>query len=190
MHTAMPESPPKTGERRQTPRFACGGRVRIASLPLEGDALRGRLLDLSLGGCCVESVQPLEPGTRTEVLLQVNDASFRALTQVVATRGHLAGLQFVRLTDAGNRMLRDLVAEVAKFHAAVSALRGARRLQDPELFLDEEQVPDLKRQFPILSRFVTVQPEEKDRLVLPDREPSRLITPSKKICVVSIDLFV
>ena len=156
-------------------------------LPLEGDVVRGKLLDLSLGGCCIETGQPLTPGARTEIVLRVNDASFRAISHIVSTRGRLAGLQFTRLTDGGNRMLQELVSEVEKFHAAMSVLRAERRIQGSELFLDEEQVPDLRKQFPILRRVVT---EQKAHHRPSDHEGSRIITPGKKIYVVSIDLLV
>ena len=163
-------------------------------MPQEGLVLPGKLLDLSLGGCCIETVQPLQPESRAEVLVQINDCSFRALSQIKAMRGRSAGMQFVQLTDSGNRLLREILTEVAKLHAAVSTLRGTRRRQDPELWRqireDDLEEVDLRKQFPILGTMVVSQLAPMEAAAPADHEPSPVVSPGPGLCLVSIDLFI
>jgi hypothetical protein len=165
--------------------------VRVASLPLEGAVLPGKIIDLSLGGCCIETAQPLPPGAPAEIVIRVNNSSFRALGQIKAIRGRSAGMQFLRLTDAGKRVLRDVLAEVAKFHVPVSALRRARNRQNADLVLesaDEEvQKRTGKAQSPILWGN---SPAREETAALADHQESALVSPASKICVVSVDVFV
>lgn len=189
----MADPAQSSAERRHTPRFACGGRARIASLPLEGSVVLGKLLDLSLGGCCIETPQPLHPGAEAEVLIQVNDRSFRALGQLKAIRGRLAGMQFRYLTEAGNQDLRNVLAEVAKLHAAVSALRSARRRQDGKLLLgsQEDELPgvSLTKQFPVL-RTILASPPSTRHIIEVESDRAGLDPSLVETGLVFIDLFV
>jgi hypothetical protein len=149
-------------ERRQSPRFACGGKAKILSLPLDGVRLDARLLDLSLGGCCVESQQPFSLFEKAEIVLHTNTASFRALAQIKASRGNSIGMQFVRLTETGNELLRQVLADAAKFHIAVSILRGARNRQSVELI--SEVSPEIKQvslrdEFPVFRAMLREEQE-------------------------------
>src|SRR5215471_8490953 len=119
----------RSSERRLSPRFACTGRARIVVLPGGGLFRPGKLRDLSLGGCCIEGPLQLDSGTRAELVIEVNAFNFRALGLVKEIRGRAAGLEFLQLTEAGNRALKEILADAAKFHAAVSALRFARGRQ-------------------------------------------------------------
>lgn len=149
--------------------------------------------NLSLGGCCIETPQPLRPGAEAEVLIQVNDCSFRALGQLKGIRGRLAGMQFRYLTEAGNQALRNVLAEVAKLHVAVSALRSARRRQDGKLLLEsgEDQLPgvSLTKQFPILRTILASQPTT-GQVIETESERSRLEPSPAETCLVSLDIFV
>jgi hypothetical protein len=98
----MPKRTEAEEERRRTPRFNCGGHAKISFLPSDGIFLPGKIRDLSLGGCCLDTNLPIEFGSRAEVLVRVNAASFRAVGIVKALRSDsVAGIEFVRLSTGG-----------------------------------------------------------------------------------------
>src|SRR5437868_10637629 len=66
---------------RRYPRFDCSGAGEVSSRHT-GRPAKGKLLNLSVGGCFAEMDWPLEVGTRVEVLLEVNRLSFRAVGEV------------------------------------------------------------------------------------------------------------
>ena len=106
----------RCNDRRRVPRYYCAGLARISCLPLYGSLLTARLRDLGLGGCCVEcpaTLPLLNLGVRTEILVEVNSWSFRALAHVRAIRGHSGiSMEFARMSAGGSSMLADLIAEL------------------------------------------------------------------------------
>ncbi|MBZ5612614.1 MAG: PilZ domain-containing protein [Acidobacteriia bacterium] len=150
-------------DRRDSPRFSCGGHATISRLPSDGIILPGKIRDLSLGGCCVETTSPIAPGVRAELVLRVNAASFRAVGEVRAIRGHSgACLEFVLLSAGGKGVLADLITELARLQAVMNDIRTTRREIDPESFrrqLDYRrlQATRLSRRFPLLG--TTLPPE-------------------------------
>lgn len=98
------------------------------SLPWEGALLWGRLCNLGLGGCYLETTSPLERGTRAEIVLCVNAWSMRAIAQVRAVREHSGiGVEFVRMSAGAYRTLAELMEELERFRAVVGAPRAAGR---------------------------------------------------------------
>ncbi len=106
------------GDRRRIPRYSCSGLAQITCLPLSGSLLRGRVRDLGLGGCCIECIEAvplLDPGDKTEILLEVNSWFFRAITHVKAIRGRDAlSMEFLRMSAGGSSMLADLIADLER----------------------------------------------------------------------------
>ncbi len=143
-------------DRRGSPRFSCGGQVTISCLPSDGIVLPGKIRDLSLGGCCVDTTLPIARGARAELVVRVNAASFRAVGEVRAIRGHSgACLEFILLSAGGKGVLADLVTELARLQAVVNDMKATRREIDPESFrrqLDYRrlQATRLSRRFPLL----------------------------------------
>jgi hypothetical protein len=122
-------------DRRASPRFSCGGQVAISCLPSEGIVLPGKIRDLSLGGCCVDTTLPIARGARAELFVRVNAASFRAVGEVRAIRAHSgACLEFVQLSAGGKGVLADLVRELARLQAVMNDIKSTRREIDPEAF--------------------------------------------------------
>lgn len=122
----MPESGLKDGERRRSPRFACGGRATIQCLPFEGVPISGVLRDLSVGGICLEVAEPVEPGARTEVVVSVNAASFRAAALVTGPRAQSGTcLQFLKMSAGGKDVLADMLDRLAKLQALNRKLRAS-----------------------------------------------------------------
>ncbi len=143
-------------DRRGSPRFSCGGQVTISCLPSDGIVLPGKIRDLSLGGCCVDTTLPIACGARAELVVRVHAASFRAVGEVRAIRGQTgACLEFVLLSAGGKGVLADLVTELARLQAVMNDIKSTRREIDPESFrrqLDYRrlQATRLSRRFPLL----------------------------------------
>jgi PilZ domain-containing protein len=126
-------APNQDQERRHSPRFSCAGDAKIICLPSDGIFLPGMIRNLSLGGCCVQTISPLECGARAEVLMRVNTSSIRALGQVRAIRDRGAiGIEFLLLSASGHDLLAELITQLARLQALTNALRSERREIDPE----------------------------------------------------------
>jgi PilZ domain len=107
-----------TVDRRRMARYSCSGHAQITCLPLNGALLRGRLRDLGLGGCCIESIETNSPpdlDTKTEILVQVNSWFFRAMAVVRAVRDRSGiSVEFMRMSAGGYTMLTDLIADLER----------------------------------------------------------------------------
>lgn len=140
----MPERADADPDRPRSPRFTCGGLATITYVPSNGIFVPGRMRDLSLGGCCVDTTLPIECGARAEIVIHVNSASFRAMCEVRSIRAHSeACIQFVYLSRGGQDLLVNLVGDLAKSQAAMNQLKSARRHAETESFrsqLEEEKL--------------------------------------------------
>ncbi|MGB9205649.1 MAG: PilZ domain-containing protein [Terriglobales bacterium] len=182
-------------DRRGSQRFSCGGQVTISCLPSDGIVLPGKIRDLSLGGCCVDTTLPIARGARAELVVRVNAASFRAVGEVRAIRGHSGTcLEFVQLSASGKGVLADLVRELARLQAVMNDIKSTRREIDPESFrqqLDYRrlQAARLSRRFPLLE--TTLPPESSGGSSGPDGDASAGKDPreEERLVVGPIDLF-
>jgi PilZ domain-containing protein len=119
---------PYHAERRRAPRFSCGGLAKIICLPSDGLYLPGKVRDLSLNGCGIDTGRPIECGCRAEMLLQVDSASIRVVGKVKGLRSDGAiGLEFLRLSAGGQAALVELIRELARQQALANTLRTARQ---------------------------------------------------------------
>ncbi len=126
-------------ERRRSPRFTCGGRAAIYCLPSDGRSIAGTLRNLSEGGICLDLAQPVEPGARTEILLRVNAASFRAAALVKGQRERSSTcMQFVEISVGGRDVLADVLARLARLQALNRKLRADRVDADTERALADQ----------------------------------------------------
>jgi hypothetical protein len=127
------EFPTEVEDRRRSPRISCGGLAKIISLPSNGLTVPGKVLNLSLGGCGIETDFPLKSDTRAEILLQVNGSSFRAVCQMRALRTPRGiGLEFLHLSALGQDMLKELIRELARQRVIASTLKTGRHKPDPK----------------------------------------------------------
>ena len=101
-------------ERRMHPRLQCRGKAEMLLLP-DGPKLEGSLINLSLGGCCIECVAKilLEPPVSVEVQLKVDDSRLR-LAGVLRYVEDLckAGIQFDQVSPRKEEQIRELIAEL------------------------------------------------------------------------------
>jgi len=100
-------------ERRQHPRYAVDAWAEV--MVKDGTMLfRGRVLDVSLGGCYVETEAKLKlaPGTPVEIVFRMNDDVFRceAIIRMVRTKG--AGFRFLNQDARMQRELGKLILEL------------------------------------------------------------------------------
>ena len=100
-------------ERRQHTRYAVDAWAEV--MVKDGTMLfRGRVLDVSVGGCYVETEAKLKlaPGTPVEMVFRVNEDVFRceAIIRMVRTKG--AGFRFVNQNARMHRELERLIQEL------------------------------------------------------------------------------
>jgi Tfp pilus assembly protein PilZ len=104
------------------PRYNCAGSADIR-LPRWGRSEKGKIANLSVGGCNIKSDYAFEVGEEIEMILQVNNMSFRAVGNVIhvplldadgkAKASDLGiGVQFKNMTAGARDRLQELIAEL------------------------------------------------------------------------------
>ena len=197
----------RDNDRRRSTRFKCGGGAKISRLPSDGIFVPGKIFDLSLGGCCVDTNLPIDLGVRTEILVRVNAASFRAVGEVRALRSRFgAGMEFVHLSAGGKHMLADLVTELARLEAVMNKLKAARRETNAESFRKQLekgklQAAMLSERFPFLGTILPAESsgessrESSGAISGESSEPDKAAFPGQgriaasQPLVISVDLF-
>ncbi|HXC95872.1 MAG TPA: PilZ domain-containing protein [Edaphobacter sp.] len=102
-------------ERRKHPRYAIDAWAEV--MVKDGRMLfRGRVLDLSAGGCYIETEARLRmaPRTPVEIVFRVNDGVFRydATSRMIRTKG--AGFLFENLDAVSQMELDGLIHELSE----------------------------------------------------------------------------
>jgi c-di-GMP-binding flagellar brake protein YcgR len=123
-----------TGERRQEKRYPVDGAAEV--LLSDGSMLfRGRVLDISLAGCLIETQVRLrmKPGTRVEMIFRVNERVFRlaATTRIVRPREG-AGFLFENLNERMQEELKDLIEELSRKPIPTCVVSRAAELTPPK----------------------------------------------------------
>jgi len=179
-------------DRRRSPRFTCGGHAEINFLPSTGILLPGTIRDLSLHGCCVDTLLPIDCGVRAEIVVRVNAASFRAVGEVRAIRGRSgAGLEFVHLSAGGKDMLAGLTTDLARLQAVMNKLKSTRREINAESFRKEledgkHQAAMLSDRFPFLR---TILPADSEQRLEPDGGAAKDQIAKTEPLVITVNLF-
>ncbi len=101
-------------DRRQHTRYAVDAWAEV--MVKDGTMLfRGRVLDVSVGGCYIETEAKLKlaPGTPVEMVFRVNDRVFRcdASSRMIRTKG--AGFLFSNLDAKSQMELDGLIRELS-----------------------------------------------------------------------------
>ncbi len=175
----MAERNTANNDRRRSPRFSCDGHAKISRLPSDGISVPGKVLDLSLHGCRVDTTLPIDCGVRVEIVARVNAASFRVVGDVKAIRGRSeACIEFVHLSAGAQEMLADLVAELARLQAVLNDLKSACRDTDPEAFRRQVdyrrlQAAMLSERFPFLGTILPAESSEPDHVASAGKELSK-----------------
>ena len=105
----------KTTDRRATPRLRVQFRTTFsASSKLEGT---GIMLDLSTGGCRIESPITVEPGVSLELRIYAPDIQWPLMIAVAIVQwvsGQTFGLAFFRITDTEQQRLGEVIRHLMK----------------------------------------------------------------------------
>ncbi len=130
----------KGDDRRKAPRFICGGEAKISPLPLDGDQVSGKLRNLSMGGICVDTSHPIDLGSRTEILLNVDAVSFRtiALVRSISNRFRTS-MEFVQMSAGSRGILADVLEHMARVQRVMRKIRSAPLGTRAELSRELEQ---------------------------------------------------
>ena len=105
----------KTTDRRATRRFRVQFQTTFSDAPkLEGT---GIMLDLSTGGCRIESPVTVEPGLSLELRIYVPQVVWRRLIEVATVQwvsGQTFGLAFFRITETERQRLDQILRDESK----------------------------------------------------------------------------
>lgn len=100
----------KSQDRRTTPRFRVQFRTTFSSAPaLDGT---GIILDLSAGGCRVESALSLMPGLALELRIYASGLEWPLMIEVATVQwvsGQTFGLAFFRITESERQRLEQVI---------------------------------------------------------------------------------
>lgn len=105
----------KTTDRRMTPRLRVQFRTTFsASSKLEGT---GIMLDLSTGGCRIESPVTVEPGVSLELRIFAPDVEWPLMVEAASVQwvsGQTFGLAFFRITESEHKRLEQVIDDLMK----------------------------------------------------------------------------
>lgn len=103
----------KTDDRRTTPRLRVQFRTTFsASSTREGT---GIMLDLSRGGCRIESPVTMEPGGLLELRIYAPDLEWPLMVEAASVQwvsGQTFGLAFFRVTETEHQRLEQVISEL------------------------------------------------------------------------------
>ena len=103
----------KTTDRRATPRLRVQFRTTFsASSQVEG---MGIMLDLSTGGCRIESPVTLEPGVSLELRIYAPDVEWPLMVEAASVQwvsGQTFGLAFFRITETEEQRLGQVIRDL------------------------------------------------------------------------------
>jgi len=103
----------KTVDRRATPRLRVQFRATLSSATKKSGA--GVILDLSSGGCRVESSVPVEPGVLLELRIYAPDVEWPLMIEAANVQwvsGQTFGLAFFRITEAEQQRLGKVLEDL------------------------------------------------------------------------------
>jgi len=119
-----------TPERRVFPRYAvdCSAKVQLLTAVSQ---LQGRMRDLSMGGCHLETDHPFVAGvlSRVEVQFQLRGIAFRLVGVTAGSRSSKSfAIRFLEMSRSRQEELAEVIAEVAAIDEAKAAKAAAEAL--------------------------------------------------------------
>lgn len=102
-------------DRRKEGRYICSGRVTMNPIP--GAIHRGRIVNISLGGCLIELQSPLSLSRNSlvELTIQAKGIGLRVQGNVMAARRRApacVSISFSRLSSRSSFALHELIGEL------------------------------------------------------------------------------
>jgi hypothetical protein len=112
------ESSPGNDACRRSARYDCVGVAEILRIQkATGEFVTGKIRNLSLGGCNIETESPLEPGSQLAVMFQVNTLRMRLVAEIRSVNmggRYSARLEFVGMTAPELQGLQKLIAKLSE----------------------------------------------------------------------------
>jgi hypothetical protein len=102
-------------EKRRHPRYRCDGYAEVF-LPHGGLLFRGRIANLSVSGCYIETTMAnLERGTLIEAYFVTNQLQFRVQGNIAEVRKRSGvGISFLNVSPRRARQISTLIGELAE----------------------------------------------------------------------------
>jgi hypothetical protein len=109
-------------ERRTAQRYLCAGE---AEMVVSGCGLRfrGRIANLSAGGCYLEIECGLERGTNVELCMEEEGMPLRLAAHILMRRRDGVGCRFTQVSPRKAHQIESLIAELAQLRAAEQSCR-------------------------------------------------------------------
>jgi len=103
-------------ERRAHPRYSCKGIARILILP-DGPQVTGNLINLSLGGCCIEFDKAIKAAANAQldVLLDACDLRVRIPAEIRRRNDNQIGIKFLEVSARKSEQIQLLIKELFEF---------------------------------------------------------------------------
>ena len=138
--------------RRKAPRYGCAGDAEIV-LPGRGLHFKGKIGDLSIGGCFIEAHCKLERGTSVELWMNAQGQPLRVAANLLEWREQGAGFRFHSLTPRKKEQICGLIAELAEElaererakHASEGEPQQSEAEEEPARCGDPEAWPAVRR---------------------------------------------
>lgn len=100
------------GNTRRWPRFPFVAIV-LAVDPSSDIAVTARTTDISLGGCYIDTVNPLAPGTTITIELVHKGESFHALGEIAYSQANMGmGIRFMQINSGNREVLARWIEEL------------------------------------------------------------------------------
>jgi c-di-GMP-binding flagellar brake protein YcgR len=98
------------------PRKSCKGTARILVLP-DGPHVTGNLLNLSLGGCCIEFDKAIKAAANAQldVLLDACDLRVRIPAEIRRRNDNQIGIKFLEVSARKSEQIQLLIKELFEF---------------------------------------------------------------------------
>jgi hypothetical protein len=152
-------------ECRRFDRFPFSAMVVATDLG-SGTQLSGKTLDMGMGGCYVESLDPFPIGTALKILLTKEETEFEALASVVSSKvGMGMGVEFISAAPVQFRIFRGWLDELMG--------KSPREQNKQERFAEnaEREVRDLRQDSTLMELLIVLM----GKGVLSDSEGKALI---------------
>ncbi|MGE5327217.1 MAG: PilZ domain-containing protein [Deltaproteobacteria bacterium] len=101
----------KERERRRVPRYVSEMRAKVSVVPGDGSS-KVRLITLSVLGCCMEGENLPAPAATCEVSADWDGRMLHLSGEVKWKKGKQAGVKFISLDEAAERLLRHICANL------------------------------------------------------------------------------
>lgn len=129
---------PTGAEKRQAVRYSCAGDAEIV-VPGRGLRYPGRIVDLSTGGCFVETTCRLERGTSVELWMSARGLPLRLAANLIVRRPNGIGFRFQGVVARKLELIRMLIAELEEEQSGRTVRTEAPKETDSALTVSADR---------------------------------------------------